>query len=715
MLSRSLRFACSKKLVKEAVVSVSNAGLRGVRFNSTVGASSVTTTPIEKSNTRAKPLYNKDEKKSNSTPPRLVLNLYDVLDQNFAEFSPYFEKVQHIFQKASASDKRRSFYPMISLGNKLLFKIDEIKNVSKNDVPSSILYKEIITLLIENELIHVSHFDKYMKSLIIEKKFLNALTLWIENANYFKTKPKAFASKSSFSEKNVYLSYGLISYLLSLVENKESKVDPEFIKLIYGDDKPLSYLSFQNYLNDLSLTNEEIELINKFYYNYTNESFDINSAESLKGIRVASVNGKIVYLEKTIEENLKLYKGKENLIKPSTLAYYMKYLNNSKLYSKSIELWKFANQFQIELTVDIWNQLLNSFAKLTIENSRNKVESVWNLLNNSAKPNSESYSIYINYLIKDKDVSKVQEIVENLKKNEPKLFDSNLKCAMIECLLISNKITESLQLFKIYEKEKTFKPTIELFNKLLSKLIYEKNIKEAETLLDNIVLNKYENIQPDIATWTTIIDLLLKKSSKSNLSSDEILQNLLKIIETMESHKIKFNNVALTMVANNLMKNKQTHELGFSILQQLEQSGVKLNAVSYSGIITSFTDMGDTENALIYYNKALNSGILPTAFLYNSILKGFSKNPNIDETKKFLDNIKLLIKRNPQNFKLLPNKYTFYYLLVQGVTAGDVEFVNSILKELGESDTDLGIQLPTMLASLKENGYKVPESLEQKI
>lgn len=286
---------------------------------------------------------------------------------------------------------------------------------------------------------------------------------------------------------------------------------------------------------------------------------------------------------------------------------------------------------------------------------------------------------------------------------------------MIEFLLLSDKTTESLQLFKIYQQSETFVPTIEIYNKLLSKLITEKNFDDAQKLLDELMSKKYENISPDIATWTTIIDFLLKTSARSNLTKDEILDKILSIIKSMESHNIKFNSVALITVANNLLRNRQTSDLGFSILQSMESSNVKLNAVGYSGIITAFTSVGDMTNSLYYYDKALKNGIKPTAFLYNSILKGYSRSPNIPETKKFMEGIKALAEANPHNMKLLPNKYTFYYLLSQGVALKDRDFVHDVLKELSETNTELGSSLPTILKSLKESGYNIPESLAQKI
>jgi pentatricopeptide repeat protein len=733
MYSRSLRVTVTKGAVKSVLTPLSNASVvnASLRFQSTISAEpNVTLTDSNKESksklTSTSTSTSTYRNKSNSlnkdafAKKRLnyfVNNLHSIASEEFIEFSPYFEKIKQTFEKASPKDKATAYNSMISIGNRLLTKILTIKSENNIQVSTSILFKEVITLLVDNNFLHSSHLIRYIRTLIEEQKYVSALTFWIENANYFKHSENAFKSTTTKPEqlKKEYKLYGLSLYLLSLIQNNEKSVDPEFIKLIFGENKPVSYPSFEIFLKNLSLPEHDLSIILKSYSEFSNSNFDINSQESLKGIRIASLDGKIVYLENTINNNLETYKGKESKIEPDTIAHYMKYLNNAKLYSRSIEMWKFACTHKIPLNISIWNQLLNSFSNMSISNSENKVESVWKLLNDSVKPNSESYSIYLKYLLKSGESERVKVLLTDLKTKNKKLFDSNLKNTMIEYLLISNKNVEAYQLFLVYKKEESYIPNIEIYNKLLSKLVQTGKVEEANNLLDDLLSSKDKNIQPDIATWTTIIDLLMKNVAKSDLSKDEVLGKIFEIINIMKGHNIQLNAVALTVVATNLLKNHSTNELGLSILQGMENSGLKLNLVGYTGIITSFANNGDTDNALYYYNKALKNGILPTAFLYNSILKGYSKNIDISKTKIFIADIKALIKANPNNLRLLPNKYTFYFLLSQGIQAKNREFVNEILTDLGKSSTDLGNELPKILKSLQENGYTIPSTLESQI
>lgn len=714
MLSGSTRNVCSgsKTLLKSSGIS----NLSFQRFQSTQSTQTITETiqsidekPVEKRNNR--------NNRHNYTVNPLIEKLDNINKTNYTEFYPMFEEIQNAFETYQSDARRTSPRGLNRIGNLLLTKIINLKKEKKINAPTSTLLKDLIQILSDSKTLHVSHFNRFIESLLIDGRYMEALTLWVNNAGYFKDTPSAmFTANPKFNPENDYHLTGLSTYLLSLIENNENKIDNEFIKLIYGENKKSDSLyNLSNYLRKLNIPENDLNFILPLYKEFKEKSFDINSEESLKGIRIASVDGKIVYLEETINKNLKLYENKPLEIKPSTIAYYMKYLNHSKLYSKCIEIWKFSSKNKIEINIEIWNQLLFAFSFLKIDNLSNKIESIWKILNNSLTPNSESYSIYIQYLIKSNQNDKVKSIINDLRNNKPELFDSNLKCSLIQFLCKTKKIDESFELFNIYSNEENFKLNIETFNILFTSLINESKLIEANELLNNLINNKYNEISPDIATWTKIIDLLMKNAKISNLSRNSIIEKLSIIIEDMIKQNVKFNTATLSVVATNLFKNYKTQDLGLQILKIMDNVGVKLNDVAYSNILTSFTNKGDLTNALYYFDKALINGIKPGAMLYNSILKGYSLNPNINETLKFLDRIEKIQLENPNNLKLLPNKYTFFYLLTQGISVKDDNFVKVILEKLNNSNCDLGTELPKILQSLKESGYEIPSPLINKI
>lgn len=697
---------------------ISSTSLQAARSLSRL-QSTVATSQVEKKVDAKKPRA--EERPRN----QLTSNLFGILNDEYTDFSEYFEKVRVAFENCSEKDKRSALNTMHALSSRMISKILDIKTANKAEVSNSIIFKEIIKVLADNKLLPAGTFNRYMKSLIAEKRYMSALTFWIENANYFKSTPEAFPKlrqksdngkvvildqKDAIVERDYYLT-GLVAYLSSLIESKDLTIDPEFIKLIFGDKKPTNLYRFTNFVERLNMDKEDAKTIISLYSDLMRKTFDINASESLKGIRLAAIDGKLVYLNNAITKNLAEYEGKESEIKPETIAHYMKYLNVAKLYSRSIELWRFASKHKISMDISIWNQLLNAFAQLEIVDSGKKVESVWNLLKKSTKPNSESYSTYVSFLMKKNEIEKIKELLDSIKKDSPELFDSSLKCSMVELLIASNKTTEALQLFKLYQKQPDFTPTLIVYNKLLSKVIASKNYEAAQELLNQLLSNQYPSLHPDTATWTTIVDFLLKTSAESNVSQDDIISNIFSIIKGMESSGVKLNNVALMTVASNLLKNNETHDLGMELYQRMENSGIKLNATAYTAIITAFGSRGDTNNAVEYYNKAINNGILPSAILYNSILKAYSINPDIQATKKFMENIKKMIKADPNNQRLYLNKYTYYFLLLQGTRARDAEFVNEVLDDLSKNTNALSDALLRILGSLKNNGYTIPENL----
>ena len=90
--------------------------------------------------------------------------------------------------------------------------------------------------------------------------------------------------------------------------------------------------------------------------------------------------------------------------------------------------------------------------------------------------------------------------------------------------------------------------------------------------------------------------------------------------------------------------------------------------------------------------------------------------PNIESTRKFMDNIKSDIAKSNNNsyiFKMLPNKFTYYFLLLQGIRSNDVKFVNETLVDLSNSKIELSDELNNLMNNLKRNGYTVPESMIQ--
>ena len=721
MLSRVTRSTSAAKTAQRALFQLSRSPVvsQSVRFQSAVTANS--TTEAEKTELPTTDNQKRNRKEGERFIKRkatFIDELYDIIAKEYTEFSPFFEDVKQVLESSSPEDVRRKNRNMYGVGGKLLNKVRDIKKESNASVPNSVLNKEIISLLQANNVLHVTHSYRYVVDLINEGKYTAALTFWVDNVGYFKENPEASNMRDAAVEKSVLESYklaGYVSYLLSLVEHNEKAIDKEFVKLIYSQNLGPKWKDLEYFVSKLSIPKEQKDAMFALLSAFQTANFDINSENSLKGIRMAAVNGKMLYLEQTIDKNLKLYENRFKDIKPSTIGHYMKYLNSAKLYSKAIDIWKLATKNEMPIDTAIWNQVLFAFSNLPLESSKNVVNSVWRLLQDSCKPDSESYSTYVRYLLKNNETDKAKEMLDDLRQNKPALFDSNLKCALIDFCLQSNRTDQAFGLFKIYIKDQTFAPSMETFNRLFASIIKNGSIEQAKSLVDVVLEPSHLELSPDIATWTSIIDVVLKSAKEAKMAKAEILENIVNIINITKQQDIKFNHVAITTVATNLLKNPQTSDLGYDLLKSMEKSGIKLTNVAYTGFISTAADQGDLETAHHYFDRALFDGIRPSATMYNSILKGYSIVPDIEATRKFMKRVQALAQENPSNKSLLPNRYTFFYLLKQGISVQDRAFIEETLSMIEKSDAQLGTSLPRILSSLDGKGYELSESLKTRI
>lgn len=136
------------------------------------------------------------------------------------------DQLENLLNEASVKEKLDNRDRFISTGFVVLAKIDDLMQTKKDyQVPSSVLYKRVLTILLENNVLHSSHVTKLITKLIEEKKFSKALSTWIENVEYLKNNPETFKSSAGkkthlLNDKDGFLYVGLTSYFLSLLETK---------------------------------------------------------------------------------------------------------------------------------------------------------------------------------------------------------------------------------------------------------------------------------------------------------------------------------------------------------------------------------------------------------------------------------------------------------------------------------------------------------------
>ncbi|GMM27309.1 hypothetical protein DAMA08_000250 [Martiniozyma asiatica (nom. inval.)] len=675
---------------------------RQIRFQSSTAQDAVATAQKSTPQKFNKPKRNRD--------------LYKIMEQDFKEITPLLDQMELKMQS------RDNIYlkDFISLGHTWLNKISKVKNENSINAADHILFERAINTLHENDVLHISHFNRMIISMIQSKKFELAFNTWSKQLDYFLQNEDTFISamdeKSGF-EKATFYCNAFCAYLLSLKESG-AKLDfqlaQSLLQNFYFSERLLSIIN-----RKLNLSEDELNFIRNEVNQLKSQNFDINSSKHLKEITKLSHNHRLIPLEHLIDESLQKFKSLDKLseIKPKVFETYMIALNFCKRQAKVVELFNFIQTNKLFTpTISIWNQLLAAQITFSLPNMEKRVESVWKLINKLSTPNSETFSIYIKNKIHNGHINESIQILNDLRKKNPELWNDQLKSQLIEGLMENKKSDEAFKLFKVYS-EQGFSPSKDAYNKVLAHLIKNNKLEESGEILDMMINDK--NVEPDTATWTAIIDFLLKTAQKSGMSSEKTISELFTIMNDMKSAGVKYNNVSIVTVIANLMRNSSTHALGLDILTEFEKTGLKLNEVGYTAVITSLCDFGDLNNALKYYSRSKENGLLPRAYRYNHILKGYRSNSDIEATKKFYETeIKPLATTG--DLSSLPNQYTYFFLISQAIITGDAQFTKYVIKQLDEQfaingDFELGQQLPQILNTLKGKGFTLGKPLALKV
>lgn len=658
-----------------------------------------------------------DKKQSQTTQRRRGTDdLYEIINGEYSELTPLFDKFAGKLKKDVDSGYVNKNH-MIAIGNILLSKVTNIKKDNDIKVADHILFERVIKSLTNNNVIHGTHLYKYMKALIDDKKYSKALEVYVDHLQFFNDHPESLISvrgKKEFNHKRDIQNAAIVSYILSLKE-LSSSVDEQFFKSLLQGSK-LNMYSIKRFLDYIKLPKEDDEFIMKTLNVIQDKSFDINSELHLNEVNKLSQYNLLIKLESLCDASLAKFVGKESLVKPETLLAYMNAFNQTGHTSKVMDLWAWGQKYGIidaKPQIEFWNQLLLAQLKSKVKDKETVVKSVWNLMETESKPNAESYSIYIKCLMKFGQFPEIMSLINKIKTQKPELWTNELKCDTVRTLIMSRKFNDAMSLFKVYTAEEGFKANAETYNALFSGLLNGNKLEEASELLDQ--MSHDDGFEPDIATWSSIMNYLMKLSIKAELTADETMSHLLKIMTTMKESGIEFNKVAIFMVLTNLLKNKETFEIGLTMLMNFENTSIKLNDIGYTGIITGLTQNGAMENALVYYHKAIEAGVLPKATMYNSIFKGYYYHPDIKATRKFYDEEVLKLAKSGK-LNMQPNAFTYYFMISQGLRKDDREFIQFVIDEISKRPTiQLGQRLPDILKRCKEDRFVLPDALQQRL
>ena len=652
-------------------------------------------------------------------------------------------------------DSYRLVNASVPLGHKLFSRLHQLNSEDKGgNVQDSVLFSNVIKIFTKYKLLHVSHMNRYLQCLINEGQFSRALSTWISALDYFKGQPERMVDfretsghtpKSFIGSTEQFFYSGLVSYILSLEENN-SKLDPDFVELILKDlGSDPSFSSLSNFFRLTHLDNKLANHVKYIWMNYLRSKIDYNNKASWANVLTAAKENKTAKVEDLIKNNIANAEKKGQALTSETWAHIMLIYTVDKNYTKALSTWKMATQdYKITPTVALWNQLLLANARSSSANRLLRIESVWKLLKNSdCKPNAESYRYLMEGYSACGLLSKSMKTLEKVEEEHPEFPVSGLKEQLISGMIENGFGKEADQLFKLYNKEnllaeaerkngdgadaekgaqikadatETFKPSIVLYNKLLHYFLKNDRFDSATEILNDMIEagKKDKSLAPDIATWTTVVDMLMKQAKKIGASEEFITNELSKILQAMRDNNIRLNEQAMTMIVTNLSRNPRTAELGWQFFLTMKKASKRLSTVTYTSVIYSECLGNRMDRALELFTEGLEEGIKLRPQYYNLIFKGFSDHPNVESTMKFYKFINMKTKGKPDE---VPNFFTFYYLLRGAMFSGDKKFVQFVVDEMDKSELKhYGKMIPGLLEEVEGTGMvTVPESLKKRV
>ncbi|GME71590.1 unnamed protein product [Ambrosiozyma monospora] len=269
-----------------------------------------------------------------------------------------------------------------------------------------------------------------------------------------------------------------------------------------------------------------------------------------------------------IENNLKNVAKQGVNLSADIWAYIMRIHIISKNFPAAVNVFSKLGEHGVSKpSVELWNELLSVHSKLNTPHKKQRVESVWKLLQQAVTPNADSYLYLIQGYVLSGNLDDALKTIGDLKMTKPDLVDDKIKQALLVGLLNAKKLPEAEKLFQLYLKE-GFQPNIKFYNKYLTILLKNNQSDNATKLFDMLTADK--NVKPDAATWTLIIDLFLRRASKAGKDDSDVMPQLINLLDLMKKDSVALNQSTMTMLIHNLLQDNGKKQIGLKLYEHLK-------------------------------------------------------------------------------------------------------------------------------------------------
>ncbi|KAG7867153.1 hypothetical protein KL918_002592 [Ogataea parapolymorpha] len=636
-----------------------------------------------------------------TTRPRSGNSLMNLVHDDTVTLSQFFERVERSVSKLSDTRVERN----LPLGHILMNKLQTL-NKDNAVVKDSVLFNRFVDIWGENKLLHASHADRAVRRLLVESKYDKALELWQRLLEKLKEEPDGFKEtrEARFTSEAVFRTTGIVAYVLKTL-SENAVPDAATLDLLAGGVK-LSPRLVDFVLQPLELDDATTEKVKSAINGHFFKP-DPNSPALLTAAFVAATEGRYDRVEAIIR---KLYTAREKSQEPFSEQTYAKLMELCAItgkYQQAQQLWAELTKAGVKPTVQTWNQLLNVHAKSDAPQKLLRIESVYRLLRESVQPDAQTVGLMIYGYLGCRELKKALDFYRAQKDAASAQEVWDIRNTLLRGLVQNDYVAEAEKFYNVFRAEAkaqnvAFEPDIRFYNSLLRHLFAKDDVDKALATMDEILGS--DTLAPDVATYTTIIDVLGMKASRTGVPVEVEIQ---KLIDTMMSSKIKPSVRTTGALVKMLAAKPETIAIAEQLVEQLKKDKRRISDVIYSTMVTAESSQGNVSKAMEYFYAALEAGVPMTTQFYNSIFRGFSINPDVRGLRRFFEFVQ-------KNATQKPNFYTFYYMLRAAAIQDDHVLAQYVIDELAEAELqDLGTRLPQMLERYKKAGLDVPARLLQ--
>ncbi|KAM7255094.1 hypothetical protein ACFE04_020335 [Oxalis oulophora] len=261
-----------------------------------------------------------------------------------------------------------------------------------------------------------------------------------------------------------------------------------------------------------------------------------------------------------------------------------------------------------------------------------------------------TYAATVRRLVKFKEFSLVEEIIEHQKKY-PEITSEDFVIRLISLYGKAGMIDHARKLFDEMPDLKCNR-SVKSFNALLSACIYARNFDKPFTLLRE--LPDKLGIVPDVVSYNVVI--------KGYIEND-CLDSAMSMFSEMENNGL----VACVITFNTLMdgfyRRGQFAE-GEKLWDMMKVRNVEPNIRSYNSKLRGLVDQKKMDDAVQLFDQIKSLGVKPDVYTYNSLIKGFVNDDNVEQAKKWFD----LVEN-----ECAPDRYSYLIFIPFLVEKGDLD------------------------------------------